>query len=132
MTSKIRTISFLLLLPLLFSCYHVNKLEIVAPDHLLSEDEMVSILTDVQIAEAALIYRRTHRIEQQGFREAAYQKIFSNYGITAKILNENINYYNNDPEKMEVIYEKVLAKLSRMQGEIEEEASHADSTKTKY
>jgi transposase len=120
---------FIFLLPLFFSCYHENKVDAKVPEHLLSKSEMVSVLTDVQIAEGALTYRRTRRIEQQGFREAAYDKIFSNYGITAKILNENINYYNNDPGQMEEIYEQVLAKLSRMAGEIKEEASHADTIK---
>jgi len=120
-------IFFILLLPMFFSCYHENQAEVIVPEHLLSEDEMVLIITDVQLVEGALVYRRTRRIEQQDFRESAYEQVFSNYGITAKILNENINYYNNDPENMELIYEQVLAKLSRMEGELTEEESETDS-----
>jgi hypothetical protein len=123
----IRTILFILLLPVFFSCYHENQPEVTVPEQLLSEDEMVLIITDIQLAEGALTYRRTRRVEQQGFRESAYKKIFSNYGITAKILNENVNYYNSDPERMELIYEKVLANLSRMEGELTEGESMADS-----
>lgn len=121
-------IAFLFLLPLFFSCYHENKPEVKVPEQLLSESEMVSILTDVQLVEAANIYRRTRRIEQGGFRESAYQHVFTNYGITAKVLNQNIDYYNNDPEKMELIYEQVLAKLSRMEGELNTEKEASDST----
>ncbi len=119
----IHRIFFILLLPLLFSCYHENQIEVEVPEHLLSESDMVSIITDVQLTEGALTYRRTLRIEQQGFRKSAYEQIFSTYGITAKILNDNFNYYNNDPEKMELIYEQVLAKLSRMEGELKKEES---------
>jgi len=123
----IRTFFFILLLPVFFSCYHENQPELTVPEQLLSEDEMVLIITDIQLAEGALTYRRTRRVEQQGFRESAYKKIFSNYGITAKILNENVNYYNSNPERMELIYEKVLANLSRMEGELTEGESIADS-----
>ena len=113
---------FILILPFFFSCYHENQPEATVPEHLLNKDELVLILVDIQLAEGALSYRRTKRIEQQDFRKSVYQKIFSVHGITAKILNENINYYNNEPENMELIYEAVLAKLSRMEGELNEEA----------
>lgn len=125
MSSKIL---FILLIPLLAACYHVNQPEIKVPEHLLNEEEMVSIITDVQLIEGALSYRRTIRIEQKDFRKSAYQQLFSTYGITAKILNENISYYNNEPEKMELIYEQVLAKLSRIQSELIENETKTDST----
>jgi hypothetical protein len=127
MNSKFPRFVFFLLLPLLFSCYHENKPEVEVPERLLSESEMVAVLTDVRLAEGALIYRKTRRIEQEEFRESAYKHIFANYGMTAKILNQNINYYNNDPEKMELIYEQVLAKLSRMDSEIQEDNDKTDT-----
>lgn len=121
-------ILFVLFIPFLFSCYHVNQPETEVPALLLNEEEMVSILTDVQLIEGALSYRRTLRIEQKDFRKSAYQQLFSTYGISAKILNENIRYYNNEPEKMEQIYEQVLAKLSRTQSELTKNESKTDST----
>jgi len=124
----VRSIFLILLLPFFFSCYHENQSEVNFPEHLLSEDEMVAIITDVQLVEGALVYRRSRRIEQQGFRKSAYKQMFSTYGITAKILNENINYYNSDPATMELIYDQVLAKLSRMEGELTEEESKPDTT----
>ncbi len=120
---------FGLLLPLLFSCYHENKPTAVPPEKLLSEQEMIDILTDVQLIEGALTYRRTHRIEQKDFREHAYDQVFTKYGITAHILNENLNYYSTNPGNMEMIYEKVLAKLSRMQGELNEKEKKPASKK---
>lgn len=128
----ISKVGFFLLLPLLFSCYHENQVERIVPEKLLSEAEMVSILTDIQIAEGAFIYRKTLSIEQEGFRESAYKQIFTTYGITAEILNENINYYNDDPEQMELIYEQILAKLSRMEGELNENAHQSDTVKSKH
>ena len=122
---------FLLIISSLFSCYHENQAEFKAPEHLLSEQEMVDVLTDVQLAEGAITYQRILRIEQQNFRESAYNQIFLTYGITAKILNENINYYNNNPKQMELIYEQVLAKLSRIQGELREEATQTDTVEVK-
>jgi len=120
-------ILFILLLPMLFSCYHENQATIEVPDHLLSEEEMIDVITDVQLADGAITYRRTRRIEQKNFRKSAYEQIFSTYGINAKILNENLNYYNSNPKQMELIYEKVLAKLSRIEGEIKDEAKKADT-----
>ena len=120
-------ILFILLLPLLFSCYHENQPSVEVPHHLLSEEEMVDVITDVQLADGAITYRRTRRIEQKEFRKSVYEQIFENYGITAKILNESMSYYNNSPKQMELIYDKVLAKLSRIEGEIKEEANNEDT-----
>ncbi len=124
-------ILFILLLPMLFSCYHENQVTIEIPDHLLSEEEMVDIITDVQLVDGAITYRRSRRIEQKDFRKFAYEQIFTTYGINAKVLNENLNYYNNNPKQMELIYENVLAKLSRIEGEIKEEANKADTLEIK-
>lgn len=112
-----RNFFYFLVVVFLFSCYHENREEVQAPEHLLTKEEMVDIITDIQITEGALTYRRTKRLELKYIREAMYRKVFEEHGITPTILHENYDYYNSDPKEMEDIYESVLAKLSRMQSE---------------
>lgn len=110
---------FILFFPLLFSCYHENKVEVNKPDHFLERKEMVDILTDIQIAEGIITNNRTQRKKiSSGFKDSIYQRVFDHYNISAEVLKENIAYYNADPSVMEDIYEDVLADLSKIQSEI--------------
>jgi hypothetical protein len=114
-----KTILLFLILPFLFSCYHENKVEVKKPGHFLEREEMVEILTDIQIAEGIISHNRSQRKKTNTeFKDSLYQRLFDQYHISAETLKENIAYYNVDPSVMERIYEDVLANLSKVQSEI--------------
>lgn len=110
------------------SCYHENKPEAVAPDKLFTEDMLVDILTDIQLAEGIINQQRLQKVKSdKGFKDTIYIVLFKKYDITLKELNENLDYYNTDPEYMEGLFDKVLENLSKMQAEIQVEAARKDT-----
>lgn len=109
----------IILLPLLFSCYQENKVDVKKPDPLLTREKMVEILTDIQMAEGIISYGRTARKNYNNdYKDSLYQRLFDHYHISSTTLKENIAYYNIDPSVMEDIYEDVLENLSKTQSEI--------------
>jgi hypothetical protein len=122
-----RKISLLFFLITLFSCYHENKEVISEPHKLLSKEQMVDILTDLQLSEGILTYRRIEKLPVKNYGESLYSKVIEEHHLTREQLQENIDYYNNNPKVMEKIYDEVLARLNKMQTELSLQAAKLDS-----
>jgi hypothetical protein len=112
------------------SCYHENKEAIPVPEKLLNRAQMVDIITDLQISEGILTYKRIEKIPVKGYGEALYNKVIEEHQVTRQQLQENIDFYNEDPKLMEKIYDEVLARLNKIQSEIMIEAAKRDSLAT--
>ncbi len=109
----------LILLILLQSCYHENIPERKKPDRFLTEDSLVLVLADIQLAESAIEYRRENNIYKTNDPKRFYAYIYKKYNLTPETLKENLDYYNSDPDKMVGIYDKVMAVLTKQQVDIE-------------
>ena len=84
-----KALIFISLIFLLVSCYHENKAEPVAPDPLLSEEQIVELLSDIQTAEAVIAYNRLHRENtDQQFKDSLFKKIFDHYNLSAEEVND--------------------------------------------
>lgn len=119
----------ILLLPLLMlGCYHENVSAPEVPEKLFTKEQMITILTDVHLAEGALNFHRVNRMEYKDYKSAYYSKILEEHQITAVQLKENIDYYNSDPKLMEEIYEVVLSNLVRLETESKMAQQKADTT----
>lgn len=117
---------------LLVSCYNENKPATLKPEPLLSEKELVEIITDIQIAEGVIVHHlQNKRKSTDGFKDSIFQVVFDHYGISSKLFRENINYYNTMPKVMEDVYEDVLTNLSKSQSEIQIEAEEKAALKKK-
>ena len=103
----------------LVSCYNESKPVVEPPDFLMSEEMVIDVLTDIQLAEGIITHsRRERKTTERDFKDSVYQVIFDHYEITAEQLNKNLDYYNSDVEQMEKMYEKVLENLSKHETEI--------------
>jgi len=111
----------------LFSCYHENKEIVPVPEKILDRGQMIEILTDLQLAEGILTYRRIEKLPTTDYGEALYTKVIEEHQLTREQLQENIDYYNNDPKLMEKMYDEVLARLNKMQSELSAQAAKLDS-----
>ena len=110
-----RYILYFIVIGLLTSCYHETTEQAVIPERLLTEDSLVMVLTEVQLAEGALTYTRISHKKVNDDKDKYYAYIYRKYNLTPELLKENIDYYNSDPERMIAIYDKVLARLSELQ-----------------
>ena len=101
------------MLLLLVSC-NDKQTKVTAPNVLLSEPQMVEIMTDVYILENAINYRRGKSISTNNLKTKGYDAIFNHYGITDSILFENMDYYNDNPVIMKRIMDSVNMNFKRM------------------
>jgi hypothetical protein len=85
------------------------------PSHLLTIDQMIDITTDIQLIEAALNYRRNIGLDFIEARESYYTELFVKYEINRPVYDQNVIYCNRKPERMEFIYNEVLARLENLQ-----------------
>ena len=105
-----------MLFVLVAACGHKDKG--FMPDRLLTEREMIDIMTDVQIIEADLNYRKTEE-KNSGLEPAAlralsnsyYGQLFEHYGITDSIFSQNMKYYSEHPAGLEKIMDSVMQRL---------------------
>ena len=99
------------------------------PERLLSEQEMIAIMTDVQIIEADINYQKTQEREQQEndsvkiipkdyvrMSRDYYTQLFEHYGITDSIFSQNMRYYTERPAVLEKIMDSVVQRLTREKG----------------
>jgi hypothetical protein len=122
----------LVLLSLLFvlavSCGRKDKG--FMPERLLTEQEMIDVMTDVQIIEADLNYQKaqerevepndTVKVKQKDYVKLSrdyYSQLFEHYGITDSIFADNIRYYTERPAVLEKIMDSVMNRLTREQSE---------------
>lgn len=117
---------FLLLFVLATACGDKDKGN--KPEHLLSEKEMIDIMTDVQIIEADLNYQKTQEREQEPndtlniipkdyvkMSRVYYTQLFEHYGITDSIFEQNLRYYTQRPTELEKIMDSVMQRLTKEQ-----------------
>jgi hypothetical protein len=87
------------------------------PDWIIPEEKMVDVLTDVHIIEGA-------RIGQSVLGDSLpakfhYQKVWEKYNINAALYDSSFRYYSRNAERMDLMYEEVLTRLTKMSSELE-------------
>ena len=100
------------------------------PDRLLTEQEMITIMTDVQIIEADINRQKTQERERDpndttkvvpkdyvAISRDYYAQLFEHYGITDSIFEQNMRYYTERPADLERIMDSVLQRLMKQQAE---------------
>ena len=110
----------LFVLLLLTACGHKDKG--FMPERLLTEEEMIDVMTDVQIIEAQINYQKTLETEEgaktvdyKAMTQSYYDQFFEHYGITDSIFSQNIRYYTEQPEVLQRIMDSVVQRLTREQ-----------------
>lgn len=98
---------------LLVSCDNKHT-KVTTPNVLLSEPQMVEVMTDVYILENAINYRRGKNISTNNLKTKGFDAIFSHYGITDSIFYENMDYYNDNPVLMKRVMDSVVVNFKRM------------------
>ena len=98
------------------------------PERLLNEQEMIAIMTDVQIIEADINYQKSQESEQRPddtiktipkdyvkISRDYYSQLFEHYGITDSIFEQNLRYYTERPAVLEKIMDSVVQRLTKEQ-----------------
>ena len=100
---------------MLASC--ADRSKAFKPDRLLDEQEMIAVMTDVQILEADMNRRKADGKRIDGMAESYYAQLFEHYGINDSIFRQNLRYYTEHPATLEKIMDSVTQRLIREQRE---------------
>ena len=92
------------------------------PSRLLTEEEMIDIMTDVQIIEADINRHKSKGDKIGNMPEVYYSQLFEHYGITDSIFAENLTYYTYDPATIERIMDSATERIIRQAKSMEEDS----------
>ena len=108
-----KSLLFLFVICFFLSCSTEKKKQ--APTVLLTEPQMIDVMTDVEIMEGIISYKRNANQKTEYLKIVGYDTLFAHYGITDSIFKENISYYYSiEPQTFTNILDSVEMRLSKM------------------
>lgn len=96
------------------------------PEWLIPEDKMVDILTDVHIIEGARI--GTKVLGDTLPVKVHYDLLWHKHEINQALYDSSFQYYSRNAERMDVMYEEVLTRLTKVSSRIETPATKKDTS----
>ncbi len=102
------------------SCKPTSEENEVVPETVLSEDQLVKVLTDAYLAEGASGIN-VKNVPGEKFDSAYVFNPISDNRIDKAVFDSSMAYYTRHPKKLKLIYDKILDRLSVIQakGKIE-------------
>ena len=100
---------------LLVLCSCGNRNKVKTPEVLLTEEQMIDVLTDSYLIEAELNQMKSSGKDVQNLQAAYYEQLFEHYGITDSIFEANMDYYSHDLETLERIMDSVTTRFTKAQ-----------------
>jgi len=113
-----RFYTIILLLLVLAGCYHDAPQESFDMSKVISQDSMVSLLTDLQLVDGTVNLRAKEGKPMADYASAYFQKMLDKHAVSKDEFNESIRYYSFYIEKMDEIYEQVIINLSLREAEV--------------
>ncbi len=102
------------------SCKPTSEENEVVPETVLSEDQLVKVLTDAYLAEGASGIN-VKNVPGEKFDSAYVFNPISDNRIDKAVFDSSMAYYTRHPKKLKLIFDKILDRLSVIQakGKIE-------------
>jgi hypothetical protein len=119
-----KKISFILFLSVFFMACTSNTI-IKKPDHLISKNQMVDLLTDMLIAAGAENIKNIDLERNVNY----YPLVFEKYGIDSTRFKESNHYYTSQIDEYEKILKKVDERLKAIKEKLDSEIKLQDSLK---
>jgi hypothetical protein len=99
---------------LIFGCSNEKSI----PKGIISEDSLVQIIVDMHLGDAILIDPSTQQRQFVINKTEFYNAILKKHSITKAEFKKNVNFYSDNPEKFDKIYERVVEELTVLQGNL--------------
>jgi hypothetical protein len=113
--SKLHFLWYSLVLPLAFlmsSCQNDNPPELPLP-----EEQLVKVLADVHIAEAAGQQLRGET--KDSVMQVYYEQICTMHGVNQEDFKTSMELLRNEPGRLHLVYEKVMEQIERIDAQTE-------------
>ena len=99
------------------------------PDELLPKAKMVEMLIDIHILESEIQNLRIRKDSSQLIYNSLEREIFKNNNVDKGVYLKSFEYYLNDVEAMEKIYDVVIDSLNYMEKSLKEKNITRDEEK---
>ncbi|MBT3301838.1 MAG: DUF4296 domain-containing protein [Bacteroidetes bacterium] len=107
--------NYLLIFSLLFIISCGGKKNEKIPDDVIPEKDMVGILIDIHLAEAGVSFSRLERDSFDYYLSNYYFDIFRKHHITKDEFDFSMNFYLDNPNILQAVYEIVNDSLNSLQ-----------------
>lgn len=101
------------------SCYKENQVPSQKPADLIPRDQMVQLISDMQIVEAIVSYDRIHGRRRPDLEKSYYQLLLNHYGVTVSQIRSSLDYYSDQGDELARMYDDVLSSLSTKEAVLE-------------
>lgn len=111
----LRTGSFIIVLPFLFTSCGEEEKKVKIPDYVLDQEKFSDVLVDFSLAEAASSINILN-LKRPGELDTVYAfNPLIDHNITKETLDTTFYFYSHHPKQFKEVYDMVLEKLSRLQ-----------------
>jgi hypothetical protein len=88
------------------------------PSKLISRDQMISVLVDIHLSDAAFQIRRYSSEDLKDISESdLYYSVLKKHNMADSVFETSLIYYSGKPKEFEKIYTRVINRLSEMEQE---------------
>jgi hypothetical protein len=93
--------------------------------------KMVDVMVDVHLADGIAVNSMSANNFGPRLDSASlYQSVFDKYGVTRTMFDSTLSYYTEHPEDFQKIYNKVTAKLKRLEDDLNAKQNEEEKKKT--
>ncbi|MCK9271747.1 MAG: DUF4296 domain-containing protein [Bacteroidales bacterium] len=115
-TRMVLLVMFITITALATGCSPADeKKSVRVPDHIISPDSMVSLITDLQITEATLREYKRLGQEDDTRSKAFMAEVFAKHQVTPQHYDSSTAWYEQHLELYQQIYTDVVTRISQMQ-----------------
>lgn len=111
----------------LASCRGKVSVSYPEPDHLLEEEQMIGIITELSIIEAVYQMKYIQISRYSTLLQQDADSIFRIFGTDKNVFEESMTYYSHHQLEMVEIYQSVKLNLEKRQSELPEETEESIS-----
>lgn len=106
---------FLLMAILTPACYHTAPEPEFNRKLVLPPDKMESLLTDLQLVDAAVNLKQRDGLPPEETAEPYFEEVLKEHHVSREEFEESMRYYAYHLDELQAIYEQVIVKLSEME-----------------
>ena len=112
----------------LFLCYCNQPEQKFHKSELIPAKDLVPLLTDFHLTDGLLSLSEVRQEYEDMDSLVHYLSILASYGYSLNQLNNTIEHYSHNPDALDEIYEKVIIRLTEMEGEIKSSEQEKEKT----
>jgi hypothetical protein len=95
-------------------------------EKILPDTTMIAVMTDMYLVEGVMIQLEYIQQKEQGSAVPYYNAIYQKYGVDRESFIKSLEYYTEDPEHLDRIYDRVIQNLGKKQLELRKEEEKAE------